>query len=122
MNKLERFIFLIALFLACRDLSAIEWDTASDVAVCYKRVGYEKNEERVVAALKEKGINSVIMYYIRDRGVVSPALKENAKVEGFLILVDKRDATLAKGVLKHEVETGLKITLLKKSILEPDGK
>jgi len=96
----------------------MEWDTAADVAFCTNHPGYEKSGDRVVSILAKHGITTEIMYYIRQEGLVLPTDKK-PKAEGFLVLVNIKNAFIAKSILKRAIKDGLPISLLEKSILNP---
>src|SRR5437867_2407198 len=98
--------------------SSTECDTAADVAFCSNHPGYEKAGDRVVSILAKHGITTEIMYYIRQEGLVLPT-DNKAKAEGFLVLVNIKNASVAKSILKRAIEDGLPISLLGKSILNP---
>ena len=91
---------------------AMEWDTAADVAFCANHSGYEKIADRVVSILANHNIT------IRQEGLVLPT-NNSVKAEGFLVLVDVKNASAAKIVLKKAIKEGLSITLLERSILNP---
>ncbi len=92
--------------------------TAADVAFCSNHPGYEKAGDRVVSILAKHGITTEILYYIRQKGLVLPT-DNKTKAEGFLVLVNVKNASLAKSILKRAIEDGLPISLLEKSILNP---
>ena len=97
----------------------MEWETAADIAACPKRPGYEMIADQVTVALKIHNIKVVIMYYSHQSGLVLPTSRAGS-AEGFLVLVNVTDKTAAKRVLGEEIEKGLRVKLLKKSILEPE--
>ena len=96
----------------------MEWDTAADVAFCSNHPGYEEAGDRVVSILAKHGITTEIMYYIRQEGLVLPT-DNKARTEGFLVLVNVKNASAAKIILKRAIKDGLRISLLEKSILNP---
>jgi hypothetical protein len=95
----------------------MDWDTAVDVASCSRRPGYENVASQVTSFLHDHGIKAVIMYYIHQDGLVLPTYAP--KAEGFLVLVNATNKVVARKLLTKEIENGLHITLLTKSILEP---
>jgi len=112
-------LWCICIFLIQpRSAEAMEWDTAADVAFCSNHPGYEKAGDRVVSILAKHGITTEIMYYIHQEGLVLPT-DNKAKAEGFLVLVNLKNASVARSILKRAIEDGLPISLLGKSILNP---
>ena len=123
-TSMRQCFWAISLWCICifviqpRSAEALEWDTATDVAFCSNRPGYEKAGDSVASTLASHGITTEIMYYVRQEGLVLPT-DNKARAEGFLVLVNVKNASAAKIILKRAIKDGLRISLLEKSILNP---
>ena len=91
-------------------ISAMDWETASEVAFCRNRAGYERDAGRVLDILKAHEIYGKIIYFKRINGV-DAVMEDTSQADKFGVFVNAKNAGPAKKVLAEEIKKGLRITL-----------
>ena len=75
---------------------AMDWETASEVAFCYNRAGYERDAERVLDILKAHEIYGKIIYFKNINGV-DGVTEDTSHADKFGVFVDVQSADAAHG-------------------------
>jgi len=89
---------------------AMDWETASEVAFCYNRAGYERDAERVLDILKAHEIYGKIIYFKNINGV-DGVTEDTSHADKFGVFVDVQSADAARKVLADEIKRGLRLIL-----------
>ncbi len=112
-------LWCICIFLIQpRSVEAMEWALLLMLLFVPIILVMKKLEIALSQFWQKHDITTEILYYIRQKGLVLPT-DNKTKAEGFLVLVNVKNASLAKSILKRAIEDGLPISLLEKSILNP---
>lgn len=105
--------------LSCAGIaSAMEWDTAAEVATCRNRAGYQELAARASDLMTKHGIHSMLMYFAKPNkdGIETLSVHpEQADRWGLYVHID--DARRARGLVASAIKNGLHVTL---STKDPD--
>ena len=99
-------------------VSAMDWDTAAEVATCRNRPGYQELAARASDLMTKHGIHSMLMYFAKpDKdGIETLSVHpEQAGRWGLYVHID--DARRARGLVANAIKDGLNVTL---STKDPD--
>jgi hypothetical protein len=96
------------------EVNAMDWQTATQVALCRNRPGYEKKAERIETLLKQQNIKTVIIYFVHVNGIRA-VTEEKGHAEEFGAFVNMKNADAARKILRAAIQGGLDVTLLPSS-------
>jgi hypothetical protein len=120
--RTRRFGFRVAvlsfIFSYAAVASAMDWDTAAEVATCRNRTGYQELAARASDLLTKHGIHSMLMYFAKPDKDGIEALgvhPEEAGRWGLFVHID--DAREARRLIARAIKDGLHVTL---STKDPD--
>jgi hypothetical protein len=88
----------------------MDWETASEVARCVNRPGYERDATRILGVLTAHEIYSKIIYFKRVKGV-DGVTEDTRQADRFGVFVDAKNARAARKVVAEQITKGLRITL-----------
>jgi hypothetical protein len=91
-------------------LEGMDWETASEVACCVNRPGYERDATRILGVLTAHEIYSKIIYFKRVNGV-DAVTEDTRHADRFGVFVDAKNARSARKVVAEQKTKGLRITL-----------
>jgi len=99
-------------------VSAMDWDTAAEVATCRNHAGYQELAARANDLLTKHGIHSMLMYFEKPDKNGIEALSVHPEEAGrWGLFVHIRDAAQARRLVARAIKDGLHVTL---STKDPD--
>jgi hypothetical protein len=98
--------------------SAMDWDTAAEVATCRNRTGYQELAARAADLLSKHEIHSMLMYFAKpDKDGIEMLLTDPKQAGRWGLYVHVRDARQARRLMASAIKDGLHVTL---STKDPD--
>ena len=114
---------ILSLLLSASAIMAMDGDTASEVAACFNRPGYQKTGTRIVTLLQEHKISAELMYFTKPDRDHSESVTEDSKhANRWGLYVNNRDAVQARKLLSVAISKDLQIEVTPDSKKQPTKK
>jgi hypothetical protein len=102
---------------------AMDWDTASEVAVCLNRPGYQKTGTRIVTRLREHKIFSELMYFSKpDKDHIEAVTVDSKHANRWGLYVNNCNAVEARKLLSVDISKDLQFKLTPDPTKQPATK